>query len=50
MFDKTEEGTERVDNSENTIISELDVSNSSVHYQMVLHKLDGLEVKVYEGV
>lgn len=50
VFDKTEEGTERVDNSENTIISELDVSNSSVHYQMVLHKLDGLEVKVYEGV
>lgn len=50
VYDKTEEGTERVDNSENTIISKLDVSNSSVNYQMVLHKLDGLEVNVYEGV
>lgn len=50
VYDKTEEGTERVVNSENTIISKLDVSNSSVNYQMILHKLDGLEVNVYEGV
>lgn len=50
VYDKTEEGTERVVNSENTIISKLDVSNSIVNYQMILHKLDGLEVNVYEGV
>lgn len=49
VYDDTVEATEDVDN-ERTIISKLEVSNSSINYQMVLHKLDGLEVKIYEGV
>lgn len=50
VFEDADHYTEESEDDSNSIVSKLEVPNGKTIYQMVLHKLDGLEVEVYEGV